>query len=103
MELLGANKGFVTHTMALPFTLKWYLKAKEEELWKLKYFTMQKLQSSNNPLKETQNPSIHYNSRTNLKFQHNLAKISSFKNPHIKNRPIIIIIIIITINYRNHT
>jgi len=64
---------------------------------------MQKLQSSNNPLKETQNPSIHYNSRTNLKFQHNLAKISSFKNPHIKNRPIIIIIIIITINYRNHT
>jgi hypothetical protein len=30
-----------------------YLKA-EEELWKLKYFTMQKLnQSSKNPLKET--------------------------------------------------
>jgi hypothetical protein len=28
--------------MALPFTLKKYLKAKEEELWKLKYFTMQK-------------------------------------------------------------
>jgi hypothetical protein len=31
----------VCHTMALPFTLKKYLKAKEE-LWKLKYFTMQK-------------------------------------------------------------
>jgi hypothetical protein len=30
----------VCHTMALPFTLK-YLKAKEE-LWKLKYFIMQK-------------------------------------------------------------
>jgi hypothetical protein len=29
------------HTMALPFTLKKYLKAKEE-LWKLKYFNMQK-------------------------------------------------------------
>jgi len=27
--------------MALPFTLKKYLEAKEE-LWKLKYFTMQK-------------------------------------------------------------
>jgi hypothetical protein len=34
------NKG-VCHTVALPFTLKMYLKAKEE-LWKLKYFTMQK-------------------------------------------------------------
>jgi hypothetical protein len=29
--------------VALPFTLKSkHLKAKEEELWKLKYFTMQK-------------------------------------------------------------
>ncbi len=36
------NNG-VCHTMALPFTffLKKYLKAKEE-LWKLKYFSMQK-------------------------------------------------------------
>jgi hypothetical protein len=31
----------VSHTMALPFTIKKYLKAKEE-LWKLKYITMQK-------------------------------------------------------------
>ncbi len=31
----------VCQTVALPFTLKKYLKAKEE-LWKLKYFTMQK-------------------------------------------------------------
>jgi hypothetical protein len=31
----------VCHTVALPFTLKQYLKAKEE-LWKLKNFTMQK-------------------------------------------------------------
>jgi hypothetical protein len=33
----------VSHYVALPFTLKKYLKkAKEEELWKLKYFTIQK-------------------------------------------------------------
>jgi hypothetical protein len=33
----------VCHTVALPFTLKKYLKAKEEKLWKPKYFiTMQK-------------------------------------------------------------
>jgi hypothetical protein len=41
--------------VALPFTLK-CLKAKEE-LWKPKYFTMQKIESSKNPLKENQNPS----------------------------------------------
>jgi hypothetical protein len=35
------NKGFLT-LVALPFILKKYLKAKEE-LWKLKYFTMQKI------------------------------------------------------------
>jgi hypothetical protein len=35
-----------------------YLKAKEEELWKLKYFTMQKYNLPKNPLKETnKNPS----------------------------------------------
>jgi hypothetical protein len=46
------------------------LKAKEE-LWKLQYFTMQKYNLQNNPLKESQNPSIYnYNSITNLKFQH---------------------------------
>jgi hypothetical protein len=38
--------------MALPFTLKKYLKAKEE-LWNLKYFTMQKYNLKTNPLKET--------------------------------------------------
>jgi hypothetical protein len=37
--------------MALPFTLKKNLKAKEE-LWKLKYFTMQKYNNlQKNPLK----------------------------------------------------
>jgi hypothetical protein len=33
----------VCHTVALPFTLKKYLNAKEEELWKLKYFTIAKI------------------------------------------------------------
>jgi hypothetical protein len=46
-------KQAVSHTVALLFTLKMYLKAKEELLWKLKYFTMQKIQSSKNPPKET--------------------------------------------------
>jgi hypothetical protein len=40
--------------VALPFTLKSnYLKAKEEELWKLKYFTMQKYNLQKTPLKDT--------------------------------------------------
>jgi hypothetical protein len=39
-------------TVALPCTLKNYLKAKEE-LWKLKYFTMQKYNLQKNPVKET--------------------------------------------------
>jgi hypothetical protein len=39
--------------MAVPCTLKKYLKAKEES-WKLKYFTMQKyINLQKNPLKET--------------------------------------------------
>jgi len=37
--------------VALPFTLKKYLKAKEE-LWKLKYFTMQKYNLPKIPPKE---------------------------------------------------
>jgi hypothetical protein len=33
---------WVCHNVSLPFTLKRYLKAKEEELWKFDYFTMPK-------------------------------------------------------------
>jgi hypothetical protein len=56
--------------MALPFTLKKYLKAKEE-LWKFKYITMQKYNLQNKSSKRNQNPSRYHNSRTtNLKFQH---------------------------------
>ncbi len=36
-----SNKGWVCHIVALLFTLKWILRAKEE-WWKLKYFTTQK-------------------------------------------------------------
>jgi hypothetical protein len=46
-----------------------YLKAKEE-LWKLKYFTMQKDNLSKNPPKETKILQKYYNSIINLKFQH---------------------------------
>jgi hypothetical protein len=35
-------KGWCVTLSPLPFYIKKYLKAKEEELWKLKYFTMQK-------------------------------------------------------------
>jgi len=53
----------------LAIYIKKYFKAKEE-LWKLKYFTMQKhnLQKIQKE-KKTQNPSRYYNSITNLKFQ----------------------------------
>jgi hypothetical protein len=40
--------------MALPFTLKKYLNAKEE-LWKFKYFTMQK-KKKKTPKKKKKNP-----------------------------------------------
>jgi hypothetical protein len=53
----------------LPIYIKKYLKGKEE-LWKLKYFSVQKYNLQKNPLKRNQNPSRNYNSITNLKFQH---------------------------------
>jgi hypothetical protein len=62
---------FFNHTMALPFILKCILKAKGE-LWKLKYFTMNKYNlQSNDPLNETKILQKYYNSIiTNLQFQH---------------------------------
>jgi hypothetical protein len=48
------KQGGVCHTdCGLAIYIKKYLKAKEEELWKLKYFTMQKYFLQKNPLKET--------------------------------------------------
>jgi hypothetical protein len=73
------RKQGVCHIVALPFTLKSILRQKEE-LRKLKYFTMQKYNLQKILPKKHQNPSRnYYNSITNLKFQHNLAKILSFK------------------------
>jgi hypothetical protein len=37
------NQGCVSHTVALPFTLKSILRQKKKNYGKLKYFTMQKL------------------------------------------------------------
>jgi hypothetical protein len=55
--------------VALPFYIKKNLKAKEE-LWELKYFTMQKCNlKKKNSSKRNQNPSRYHNSITNLKFQ----------------------------------
>jgi hypothetical protein len=71
----------VGHIVALPFTFKKYLKTKEE-LWKLKYFTMQKMYSSKKSSKRNQNPSRYYNFVTNCKFQNKpkyyLSKILYF-------------------------
>jgi hypothetical protein len=63
----------------LAIYIKKYLKAKEE-LWKLKYFTMQKYNFQKiSSKKRNQNPSRDYNSVTNLKFQqkpkYHLSKI----------------------------
>jgi hypothetical protein len=76
----------------LPFTFKSMLRQKKKN-----YGNSNISPCKNNIIfkrkfsKRNQNPSRYYfNSITNLNFQHNLAKISCFKNPHIKNRPIII-------------
>jgi hypothetical protein len=82
------KQGGVSHC-GLAIHIKKYLKVKEE-LWKLKYFTMQKIQSSENSLKETKiNPSRYYNSITNLKFQPKPKYIIFQKSSH-KNGPTII-------------
>jgi hypothetical protein len=63
------KKRCVTHC-GLAIYIKKYLKAKEQ-LWKFKYFSMQKYNLQKNPLKKIKNPSrYHINSITNLKFQH---------------------------------
>jgi hypothetical protein len=55
--------------VALPFTLKSIVRQKEEELWKFKYFTMQKYNLQKNPLKILQDIITLV---TNLKFPHKL-------------------------------
>ncbi len=62
------KQGAMSHC-GLAIYIKKYLKAKEE-LWKLKYFTMQKYNLQKKSSKRNQNPSRYYNSVSNLKFQH---------------------------------
>jgi hypothetical protein len=55
MNLLGLELSEITRGVShcgLAIHIKKYRKAKEE-LWKLKYFTMQKYNKSKNPLKES--------------------------------------------------
>jgi len=71
----------VCHTVALPFTLKSILRQK-------KNYGNSNISPCKNRIfkkssKRNQNPSKYHNSITNLKFS-TQAKISSFKNPHIK-------------------
>jgi len=62
------NMGCITHTVALPFTLKSILRQK-------KNYGNSNISACKNIIfkkssKRNQNPSRHYNSETNLKFQH---------------------------------
>jgi len=47
------KSGCVMLTVALPFTLKSILRKIKKEIWKFKYFTMQKHNLQKSPLKET--------------------------------------------------
>jgi hypothetical protein len=68
---------------------KKYLKAKEE-LWKFKYFTMEKHNLQKKSSTRNPNPSrYYYNSITNLKFQQKPKHII-FQKSSYKSRPIII-------------
>jgi len=71
----------VSHCGLVAIYIKKYLKAKEE-LWKLKYFSMQKYNLQNNPLNKKKPKSFKI-TITNVKYEHK-PKLSSFKNPHIK-------------------
>jgi hypothetical protein len=74
------------HSLAI--YIKKVCEDKKEELWKIKYFMMQKYNLQKNRLKETKIlQDIRNSIITNLKFQHK-PKVSSFKNLHIKKRPI---------------
>jgi hypothetical protein len=71
---------------------KKYLKAKKkEELWKFKYFTMQKniIFPKTKSSKRNQNPSRYHNSITNLNFQHKPNLYFIFQKSSYQNRPII--------------
>jgi hypothetical protein len=72
MNLLGLELSEITRGVShcgLAIHIKKYVKAKEE-LWKLKYFTMQKYNQVKKSSKRNQNPSRDFNSVTNFMFQH---------------------------------
>jgi hypothetical protein len=60
----------VSHCGLAIYIIKKYLKAKEEELWKFRHFTMQKYNLQKKSSERNQNPSRYHNSITNLRFQH---------------------------------
>jgi hypothetical protein len=65
----------------LAISIKKYFKAKEE-LWKFKYFTMQKYNLQKNPLKETK--ILQDIITVKLIPSFNTSQNIVFKNPHIK-------------------
>jgi hypothetical protein len=71
----------------LAIYIKKDLKAKKEESWKPKYFTMQNIILKKSS-KRHQNPSGYYKSVTNLNF--NRSQNILFQKSSYKNRPIII-------------
>jgi hypothetical protein len=67
--LTSETRGGSDHDRDLAIYIKNYLNEKEE-LWKLKYFTMQKNIIFKKFSQRNQNPSRYYNYTTNLKSQH---------------------------------
>jgi len=59
----------VCHIVALPFTFKSILRQKKE-LWKHKYFTMQKYSLQKFFYEKPKSYKLYYNPINNLKFQH---------------------------------
>jgi hypothetical protein len=78
------NKQGVCHIVALPFTLKKYLNAKKKNYGNSNISSCKNIIFKKIPLKETKILQDIITLITSLKFQHNKAKISSFKNPPIK-------------------
>jgi hypothetical protein len=78
----GVTKKQGGQTMALQFTLKCILRQMKKNYRKSNISPCQNIISQKSS-KGNQNPSRYHNSITNLIFS-TQAKISSFKNPHIK-------------------
>jgi hypothetical protein len=90
------NKMGVCYIVALPFTLKTYLNAKEE-LWETQIFHHNKNITFKKSSKGNQNPSkdINYNSIITKSRVSTRAKISSFKNPHIIKIDLLLLLLLL--------